>query len=65
MFSRYVAVDLGASSGRLIVGSLSSGTLSLTERHRFDNGPLKSEASIFWDIQSLFNEIKIGLKKKD
>jgi len=63
MSVRYAAVDLGASSGRVIVGDFSSGALTLSESHRFDNGPIKESGSLFWDIHALFEEIKTGIKK--
>lgn len=43
--SHYLAIDLGAESGRVIRGSLRSGKLSMTEVHRFSNGAIKSKHS--------------------
>lgn len=63
MGEKYAAIDLGASSGRVIVGEIAGGSLSLAEVHRFPNGPVKSGDSLFWDIDGLFREIKTGLKK--
>lgn len=59
----YLACDLGAESGRLILGTLRNGKLALEEIHRFPNNPIKSESSLHWDIPQLFREIKAGLKK--
>lgn len=59
----FLAFDLGASSGRAILGILSSGKLELKEVHRFKNQMLKIHGSYFWDIFGLFNELKVGLKK--
>ena len=61
MSKKYAAVDLGASSGRVIIGDISSEALKLTESHRFDNGPIKSDGSLYWDVEKLINEIKQGL----
>lgn len=63
MSSRYLAFDLGASSGRAIVGELADGKLKLSEAHRFENGAMEKDGSLFWDFAALTNEIKTGLKK--
>ena len=57
----YLALDLGAESGRTMVGSLASGILSLAETHRFVNQPLKLPSGLHWDIASLWKEIKKGI----
>lgn len=59
----YLAFDLGASSGRAMIGTLKNGTLTLREVHRFTNGPTKCGDSIFWDFPRLTGELKTGLKK--
>ena len=58
-----LAFDLGASSGRAILGTLSNGRLSLKEVHRFRNAMLQVHGSFYWNIFSLFDELKTGLKK--
>lgn len=58
-----IAVDIGASSGRLILGHLESGILNLEEIHRFENKIIKKGQSFCWDIERLFQEIITGLKK--
>jgi rhamnulokinase len=58
-----IAVDIGASSGRLILGNLESGLLSLKEIHRFENEIMKKGDFFCWDIDKIFQEIIIGLKK--
>ncbi|MCP3968341.1 MAG: rhamnulokinase [Lentisphaerae bacterium] len=63
MAKNYLAFDLGASSGRGIIGTLEDGKLSLKEIHRFVNGPQEKNDSLFWDFKSICNEIKAGLKK--
>jgi len=60
---RYLAFDLGASSGRAIIGTLENGKLSLEEVHRFENGPFEKDGSLFWNFDGLFGELKTGLKK--
>jgi rhamnulokinase len=57
----YLAVDLGAESGRTIVGSLEDGRLSLTETHRFPNGPVHLPDGLHWDVLRLWSEIKAGI----
>ena len=59
----YLAVDLGASSGRVLAGLFENGELQLKELHRFWNGAVEREDGLHWDIDQLFIEIKIGLKK--
>ena len=59
MSTHYLAVDLGAESGRLIIGSLDNARLSLEELHRFPNMPSKAGGSLLWDIASLFEELKV------
>ncbi len=63
MPTHYLACDLGAESGRVILGTLRNGKLALEELHRFPNTPIKAEGSLYWDIPHLFKEIKTGLKK--
>ncbi len=59
----YLAVDIGASSGRHILGSIQNGKLVLEEIHRFENLPAKQGNSLVWDIERLFKEIVDGIKK--
>jgi rhamnulokinase len=58
----YLACDLGAESGRLMLGTLEDGRLSLEQLHRFPNGPIDSEHGLCWNISRLFSELKAGLK---
>lgn len=60
---QYLAFDLGASSGRAILGTLQDGKISLQELHRFDNGGVQCNGGLFWDILGLFKELKVGLQK--
>lgn len=59
----FLAFDLGASSGRAILGTISDGKLSLKEIHRFDNQMVEINGSFYWNIFSLFGELKTGLRK--
>lgn len=59
----FLAFDLGASSGRAILGILEHGKLKLTELHRFKNQMTRIHNAYYWNIFSLFDELKTGLKK--
>ncbi|KTD86392.1 rhamnulokinase [Paenibacillus etheri] len=61
--NNHIAVDIGASSGRLVRGILQEGVLILEELHRFSNRFTEQENSCFWDIDYLFEQIIIGLQK--
>ena len=63
MAKYYLAVDIGASSGRLILGHLENGKMELEEVHRFENGMVKKDGELCWEFDRLFKEIKNGLKK--
>jgi len=57
--AKHIAVDLGAESGRIIVGDVRR----IEDVHRFENHPVRIGKSIFWDVLNIFAEIKRGLKK--
>lgn len=59
----YLAVDIGASSGRQILGHLEDGKMVLEEIHRFPNGNVEKDGELIWDIDGLFREILVGMKK--
>src|ERR1051326_2425657 len=61
MTTYYVACDLGAESGRVIMGTLTKGKLLLSELHRFPNPPIEDKGSLYWDIPKLFGETLTGL----
>ncbi len=63
MKKQYLAFDLGASSGRAIVGTFENGKITLEEIHRFANGPISINGGLFWNTLGLFNELKTGLAK--
>ena len=58
----FFAVDLGATSGRTIIGSLSDGKFDLEELTRFDNNLIETGGHFYWDIFALYFEIIKGLK---
>ena len=59
----YLAVDIGASSGRHILGWVENGKIRLEEIYRFENKLVKKNGHLCWDIEHLFNEVVEGLKK--
>ena len=63
MPTHHLACDLGAESGRLMLGTLEAGQITLTELHRFPNTPLKAAGSLHWNIPQLFSELKTGLRR--
>jgi len=60
--SSYLAFDLGAESGRAVIGHLEGGRLRLEEVHRFANGPVRVGDRLHWDVLRLWSEIKGGLE---
>ena len=60
---RLAAVDLGASSGRVMVGRVGPDTLELTEANRFRNGPVRLPDGFYWDVLGLYQDILAGLRK--
>lgn len=63
MASYYLAVDIGASSGRHILGTLENGKLHLEEVYRFENGMQEKDGHLCWDHSYLVAEIKNGMKR--
>ncbi|GAA1280288.1 rhamnulokinase [Streptomyces javensis] len=59
---RFAAVDLGASSGRVIVGEVTPERLTLHEAHRFPNRPTRVLGTLHWDVLSLYQGVLNGLK---
>lgn len=58
-----LAIDMGASSGRHILGFIEDGKLKLEEIYRFENEIVDIDGTLCWDIEKLFTEIKNGLKE--
>ena len=63
MEKHYLAIDLGAESGRVMLGSLADGKLTVEEIHRFANVPVNIQGTLRWDLLNLFSEAKEGLRK--
>ena len=61
-YTHFFAVDLGATSGRTILGSIGKGTMELKELTRFPNPIIETGGHFHWDIYALYNEIIKGLK---
>ena len=57
----YLALDLGAESGRAIAGTFDGERLSLREVHRFPNVPVRRGENVHWDLPALFDEVKRGI----
>lgn len=60
---KFLAIDLGASSGRAVVGRFDGERLRLEEVHRFPNGPICVLGNLHWDVLRLFEEVKCGLAR--
>jgi len=59
----YLALDLGAESGRGLIGRFDGQRLILEEAHRFSNSPVQMLDTIYWDLPRLFNDVKTALGK--
>lgn len=59
----HLAIDIGASSGRHILGYVDNGKLFLEEVYRFDNGTKEKDGSLIWDLEALVFHVKSGIKK--
>ncbi|HVN06933.1 MAG TPA: rhamnulokinase family protein [Bryobacteraceae bacterium] len=59
--SHYLAFDLGAESGRAMLGTLEGGRLAIEELHRFANTPVRVFDALYWDTLRLWHEIQRGL----
>ena len=57
----FLAVDLGAESGRAMLGVLDDENLTLTEIHRFPNSPVRLPDGLHWDVLRLWSELKTGI----
>ncbi|MGC0419388.1 rhamnulokinase [Embleya sp. AB8] len=58
----FVAVDLGASSGRVLAGCVGPGVLSVREAHRFVNRPVSVGGTLYWDVLALYGGVLDGLR---
>lgn len=59
----YIAIDVGAESGRCMLGTFDGRRLELRELERFPNGPVRVGASMYWDVLRLFDQMKDGLRR--
>ena len=59
----YLAIDIGASSGRHIIGYMEDGELKTKEIYRFLNGVKEYNGHLIWDIESILKNVKEGIKK--
>ena len=63
MHKNYLAIDIGASSGRHIVGWMENGVLRTEEVYRFPNSVQRVDGHLEWDIDSLFANVKQGIRE--
>ena len=63
MQKNYLAIDIGASSGRHIVGWMENGVLRTEEVYRFPNSVRRVDGHLEWDIDSLFVHVKQGIRE--
>lgn len=63
MSAGYLAVDLGAESGRTVLGRFDGGRVTLEETHRFSNAPVRLPDGLHWDVMRIFEDVKEGLAK--
>ena len=61
--ANFIAVDLGASGGRVLLGRFDGARFELEELHRFYNGPVAVLGNLHWDVLGLWNEILTGLRR--
>lgn len=60
---RVAAVDLGATSGRVMAGRVGPRSLHLEELHRFSNGGVRANGSLFWDVLGIHREVLAGVRE--
>ncbi len=58
----YLAIDMGASSGRLVAGLFDGRLLKLAEIYRFENGPVSAGGHLYWDLLAQWNHVREGLR---
>jgi rhamnulokinase len=61
--TRYLAVDLGASSGRVVLGTLEGDVMHLEELHRFVTPLVEEGGHLYWDIERMWDEIRLGVAR--
>src|SRR5436309_15366702 len=60
---QFLAFDLGAESGRAVLGTLNNGRLELEERHRFPNPVGRMNGHLYWNLLAQWEELKTGLRR--
>ncbi|MGQ9529571.1 MAG: rhamnulokinase [Chloroflexus sp.] len=60
--AHFIAIDIGASSGRVILGRWDGTRFALEEIHRFPNGMIERDGHVFWDVKRLWHEVQHGLR---
>lgn len=63
MFNYSLAIDIGASSGRHIISWIDNGKIQIEEIYRFPNGVIKKNGHLCWNLEDLFSNVVIGIKK--
>ena len=63
--AKFLALDLGAESGRAVVGHFDGQSLRLEEIHRFANGPVLVNGHLYWDALRLLSEVKEGIRNNE
>ncbi len=63
MKRHYVAVDLGAETGRVVIGGVGDDGIGLTEVHRFANTPVRTPDGLHWNVLGLYDEVVRGLER--
>src|SRR5262245_55928297 len=61
--TNFLAIDLGASSGRVMLGQWDGDRFTLRELHRFPNGPVSVHGHLHWDVLQLWQEISTGIAR--
>jgi rhamnulokinase len=59
----YLAIDLGASSGRAVIGTLDRAVMRMQEIHRFQTPMLERNGHLYWDVEAMWTEIQTGIAK--
>jgi rhamnulokinase len=59
----FLAVDIGASSGRVLLGRLAGDRIALSELHRFENNPVQVHGTLHWDVLRLWSEVQQGIAR--
>ena len=61
MSTSYIAVDLGASSGRIVLGTLEGDVMQMEEMHRFTTPMSERDGHLYWDVATMWREIRLGI----